>query len=81
MPSNASNVTVLEEENNPLQIHQQQTYGVTLAYNFLGQVYEANVLFANLGETQVRFRVVARKDDFDQVRRQFRGSLFSLAWQ
>ena len=59
----------------------QETYGVTIGYNFLGQEYAANVLFVNLGETQVRFRTVARKDDFEKVWRAFRGSLFTLAWE
>ena len=80
-PANAQNVTLLGEEKNPLQILQQPTYGVTLGYSFLGQEYEANVLFVNLGDTQVRFRTVARKKDFEQVLRAFRGSLFSLSWQ
>lgn len=81
VPANAQNATILEEEVNPLQIHEQPTYGVTIGYNFLGQAYMANVLFVNLGDTQVRFRTVARKADFEQVKRAFRGSLFSLSWQ
>jgi hypothetical protein len=81
VPSEATNATLLEEEKNPLPIHQHETYGVTVGYNFLGQDYAANLLFVNLGDTQVRFRTIARKADFDQVRRAFRASLFTLAWQ
>jgi hypothetical protein len=81
LPPGATDVTLVEEEANPVQIHQQPTYGVTLGYKFLGQEYEANLLFANLGDTQLRCRVVARKANFAEVRQQFRGSLFSLAWE
>lgn len=80
VPDGALNVVLLAEEKNPLQIHQQETYGVTITYNYFGQDYGLNLLFVNLGNTQVRFRMVARKADFEQVRREFRGSLFSLAW-
>ncbi|MGI8432648.1 MAG: hypothetical protein ACR2MW_10225 [Chthoniobacterales bacterium] len=80
-PSGALNVALLAEEQSPVRIHLQETYGVTIGYNFLGQEYAANVLFANLGETQVRFRTVARKEDFEKVWRGFRGSLFTLAWE
>ena len=80
-PSAAQNVAVVAEEPNPVRIHLQETYGVTIGYNFLGQEYLANVLFVNLGDTQVRFRTVARKPDFEKVWRGFRGSLFTLAWE
>ena len=80
-PGGALNIAILAEEQSPLRIHLEETYGVTIGYNFLGQEYAANVLFANLGETQVRFRTVARKDDFEKVWRAFRGSLFTLAWE
>ncbi len=81
VPGGALNVAVLAEEKTPLRIHLQETYGVTIGYSFLGQEYVANVLFANLGETQVRFRTVARKADFEKVWRGFRGSLFTLVWE
>lgn len=35
-------------------------------------------MFANLGDKQLRCRLVARKADFDVLHRAFRGSLFSL---
>lgn len=80
-PSGAQNVVLIGEEKNPLQIHGQPTYAVTIGYNYFGQDFEACVLFVNLGDTQVRFRTTARKVDFDKVHRAFRGSLFSLSWK
>lgn len=81
VPGNASNVALVAEEKNPLKIHQQETYGVTVSYSLAGQDYEANDLFVNLNDLQLRLRTVARKADFEKVLREVRGSFFSLAWQ
>jgi hypothetical protein len=80
VPNGAQNVALVAEELNPLRISQQETYAVTVSYIFYGQAYGLSVLFANLPDTQLRFRVVARKADFDAVSRAFRASLFTLAW-
>jgi hypothetical protein len=81
LPSGSENVQLISEEQSPLRINQQETYGVTLSYRFYGQDYETCVLFANIGNTQLHFRTVARKKDFEQVQRAFRASLFTLSWK
>lgn len=81
VPAESKEVTLVAEEKNPLRINQQETYAVTVSYNFYGQDYGLSVLFANLSDTQLRFRVVARKADFEAVNRAFRASLFTLVWQ
>lgn len=81
VPEGAQNVVLVAEEKNPLRINQRDTYAVTVSYNFYGQDYELSVLFANLADTQLRFRTVARKTDFEKVHRAFRASLFTLSWQ
>ena len=62
-------------------INQHETYEVTVLYNFYGADYQLSVLFANLPDTQLRFRTVARKADFDTVHREFRAGLFTLSWK
>jgi hypothetical protein len=81
VPNEAQNVALVSEEKNPLRINQRDTYAVTVTYNFYGQDYELSVLFANLADTQLRFRTVARQADFEKVHRAFRASLFTLSWQ
>jgi hypothetical protein len=81
IPGEAQNAKVVNEEQNPVPINQQPSYAITANYSYFGQDYEVSVLFANLGETQLRARLVARKADFDALQRAFRGSLFSLHWQ
>ncbi len=81
LPGGAANVALVSEEKNPLQIGQHETYAVTVSYNFYGQDFLMSVLFANLPDTQLRFRTVARKADFEKVHRAFRASLYTLGWQ
>jgi hypothetical protein len=81
VPNGAQNIALISEEKNPLRVNRQETYEVTVGYNFFGQDYELSVLFVNLPDTQMRFRTVARKPDFEKVHREFRASLFSLSWQ
>ena len=80
MPSGSQNPSIIAEEQNPLTINGQQTYAVTAGYVLSGQDYRLSVIFVNLDKTQLQFRVIARKTDFEQVNRFFRGSLFSLQW-
>lgn len=80
VPNGSLNVALVAEEINPVRIKQRDTYAVTVSYSFYGEDYGMSVLFANLDDTQLRFRTVARKADFEEVRRVFRASLFTLAW-
>jgi len=81
LPSGSENVQLVSEEQNPVRINQQESYAVSMSYQFYGQDYETSVLFANLGNTQLHFRTVALKKDFEQVQRAFRASLFTLSWK
>jgi hypothetical protein len=81
IPGGAQNAKVMAEEPNPVLINQRASYAITANYNYFGQDYAVSVLFANLGDTQLRARLVARKSDFNALQRAFRGSLFSLHWE
>ncbi len=81
LPNGSEKIAFVSEEINPIRIKQHDTYVVTVSYDYYGEAYETSVLFANLDDTQLRFRTVARKADFEEVRRAFRASLFSLDWQ
>jgi hypothetical protein len=81
IPGDAQNVKVVAEEHNPVPINQHASYAITADYSYFGQDYAVSMLFANLGDTQLRARLLARKADFDELQRAFRGSLFSLHWE
>ena len=80
VPAGSQDIAIVAEEQNPLTIKGQPTYAVTVGFVLSGQSYRLGVIFLNLEKTQLQFRVLARKGDFDQVNRLFRGSLFSLQW-
>ena len=81
IPGDAQGAKVVTEERNPVAINQQPSYAITVNYRYFGQDYAVTALFANLGDTQLRARLVARKADFDGLQRAFRSSLFSLHWE
>jgi hypothetical protein len=81
IPGDAQNTRVVLEEQNPIAVNQQPSYAITANYSYFGQDYAVSMLFANLGQIQLRARLVARKADFDALHRAFRGSLFSLHWE
>jgi hypothetical protein len=80
VPKGSTNVAIISEERSPITVNGRPTYGATVAYNLFSQDYQLSVLFVNLANTQLRFRVIARKQDFAKVQALFRGSLVSMQW-
>jgi hypothetical protein len=80
LPENATNVQITEEEICPVRVKEQESREFYATYNYLGWDYETSVIFANVGDVQLRFRLVARKGSFELLHRAFRGSIFSLRW-
>ena len=74
------NVAIVSTEKNPLVINARETFEVTVAYELYSERYHQSVLFMNLPDTQLIFRFVARKPDFEKLHRAFRESLCSLQW-
>lgn len=78
-PEGSLNLALAGEEKSPLKISGHDTYEVVVSYDLFGQPYKTSVLFADFGDTQLRFRFTAKKDDFEQAHALFRGTLFG--WQ
>jgi hypothetical protein len=81
IPGGARDSKIVAEEENPVPINRHPSFAITATYIFFDEEYVISMLFANLGDTQVRARLVGRKTDFDKLQRAFRGSLFSLHWE
>jgi hypothetical protein len=80
LPPGSQAVTVLNEEQNPVSLENSASYAVTLSYQALGETFVRSIVFISLPETQLSFRITARKADFDAVQRPFRSSIFSWHW-
>jgi hypothetical protein len=80
LPPASQGVTLVSEEQNPVSLENGASYAVTVAYQALGETFLRSVVFVNLPEMQLSFRLTARKADFDAVQRQFRSSICSWHW-
>ena len=80
LPPDCQDATIVHAEKNPLVIDAHETFEVTVTYQLYSERYHQSVLFMNLPETQLTFRFVARKPDFEKLHRTFRESLGSLQW-
>jgi hypothetical protein len=79
LPKESTGVTVLSREKNPFKISGRETFQVVLSYKLLGQTFRRSVLFLNRDRDQLRFQLVAREADFNELQSAFRSSLCS--WQ
>lgn len=80
-PAGSQNVQLVSAEKNPVMVNQRETFEVVVSYQLGGTPFRKSVLFLNLPDTQVRFRVTSKEADFEKVHRAFRGSIFSWQWQ
>jgi hypothetical protein len=79
VPRGSTNVTLVSQQKNPVIIEGKETFLVTVAYSFYGGNYKRSVMFLNRGKEQLRFELVSREQDFDELQKAFLGSQFS--WQ
>jgi hypothetical protein len=81
VPPNSQHIALVAEEKNPLVVAMHETYEVTVSFDVSGQEFVMSVLYLNLPDTQLRFRVVAHKADFERAHTAFRGSIYSWQWK
>jgi hypothetical protein len=81
VPAGGEKVAVVSEEKSPVTVNGHQTYAVTVSYHAFGQDFLMSVLYLNLPDTQLSFRAVAQKADFEKVHGALRGSLVSWQWR
>ena len=80
LPPGGQAVTMVSEEQNPVSLENSVSYAFTASYSAIGESFIRSVVFVNLPETQLTFRLTARKGDFQAVQNQFRPSIFSWHW-
>jgi hypothetical protein len=81
LPPGSQGVKMLSEELGPVMLGGNiQTFEFTATYQILGETFVRSTLFANLPDTQLRFKLSAPKKDFDNLHRLFRASLISWQW-
>jgi hypothetical protein len=71
---------VEEEIANPVLLGGNASYEVIVSYQSMGEKFFKSTLFVNLRDTQLVFRLTARKDDFQALHREFKVSILSWHW-
>ena len=81
MPPGSQTVKVLSEERNTIPFKAGANYEITASYQALGETYIRRAIYINLPDTQLIFRLNARKNEFEGLYRTFRGSILSWQWE
>lgn len=79
VPKGAEEVKVADQPG-PLQIDGRDTVELTAEYKFFGQRFQLSVLFFDLPNSCLRFRVQSLTPDFEDVRKAFQRSLCTWQW-
>jgi hypothetical protein len=79
IPPGAELVQFAPEEM-PLQIDGRDTVEENVTYTIGGQRYHLNVVFLDVDNTRLAFRLQGLESSFDEVKKVFRRSLFSWQW-
>jgi hypothetical protein len=80
LPKESEQVEIVAEQKNPVLINRHETYDITAAFINHGQRYRMSVLFVNLEREQIRCKVIAEPNDFQEAHRLFIESLCGLQW-
>jgi hypothetical protein len=79
LPADVTQVTV-ESRPNPVMLDGHETFEVLVSYTLMGTAFQRSTVFVNLPETQVVFRLSARKEEFDSTNKVFRRLILSWHW-
>ena len=80
LPVGSQFAKVEEEIANPVLLGGNASFEVTVSYQSMGEKFFKSALFVNLRDTQLVFRLTARKDDFQALHREFKVSILSWHW-
>ena len=80
LPPGSQLAAVVSEEPNTVPLSGNPTYEIVVSYQVMGQTFLRSCVISNVGDTQLSFRLTARKSDFEKVHQTFRSSILSWHW-
>lgn len=80
VPKDSEKIEIVGEHKNPVLINGHESYEFIVAFITYGQYCRMSVLFANLPREQIRCKVIANSDDFEETHQRFMESLYGLQW-
>jgi len=80
LPPGSHLVGPVKEEQNPVPLGGNPTYEFFVTYQLMGETFLRSTLFTNQADTQLTFRLTARKNEFEALHRTFRASMLTWQW-
>ena len=80
VPPGSQMVAVVKEEQNTVPFSGNPTYEIVVSYQVIGATFLRSAVFTNVADTQLSFRLTARKIDFEPLHDLFRRSILSWQW-
>src|SRR3954471_13000692 len=81
LPPQSQHVEVVSRAQSPVLVDGNPTFEVIASYEVLGRTFQRSLLVARLGDSQLSFRLVARKLDFDALHHAWCSSILSWHWR
>ena len=80
LPPGSQFAKVEQELENSVPVNGGPSFELIISYQAMGEKLVKSLVMANVRDTQLMFRLTARKDDFEALHRDFKASIFSLHW-
>lgn len=80
MPPAVQSAKIISEGLNTVPFKAGPNYEITGSYQALGETFSRRSLYVNLPDTQLIFRLTARKNQFDGLWRTLRASILTWQW-
>ena len=77
LPSGSQLITTVAEGENTLLVNGAPSFELVVSYQTLGETFHRSVLLTNCNDTQLLFRLTARKSDFGTLYQAFKRSIMS----
>ena len=81
VPPGSQAVELLNQGENTVSIDGRDSFEVVLSYKALGESFRRSIVFLQVGDMRLTFRVTARAADFEAIKTAFHASLGSWHWE
>jgi hypothetical protein len=80
LPLGSQFAKIEDTTTNSVLVGGNESLEITVSYQCMGEKFLKSALFVNLKDTQLVFRLTAKKNDFASLHRDFKTSIFSWHW-
>jgi hypothetical protein len=81
VPPGSQAVEILKQDENTILIDGRRTFEVVLSYKALGEIFQRSIVFVQVEDMRLSFRLTARAADFSALKTMFHASIGSWHWR